>query len=503
MEREQLKEYLLSDPDKLRMRRPLVRGIIRESGNNYTPQVAGVGDKVQAVLPTFKYKQISEETLKRELDPFCHDVLFDENLPSICVKVAEDDYREVKQMRVAIPIQRVIKNKQTMHLAANNMVFTLMDEQPTDAQQTDFVTYKQYWKMRNQDGMKYRFVDAQKSFAVAGLLYYFNYKGEIRSRIISYEDGYIICSHNDKNGDRILETIYYSENGVEYIDSYDDRYMYRYSNDGVIENENDNGWRMHAPVEHGFEEIPLITKHGKAAWEEVQPNIEAYEELYNVFNAIQKRYGWGILYIKGRFSDNARKIAGSVVLNDTSMDGSGDAKYLSPPSPQGTIDTLNMMLETIQLGSSTTFILPKDIKMSGDISGIAISLAQSLDVERAREELVEWQNVADKMVRLFKYGLSKELVVTGVKENAFTEFANLRISGQFSVWQPKNDTEFNQMLVTLKGSGLISAETGIEMNTISKPDEKFRVKREAEELNATATVTESTTINNGEQNGVV
>jgi hypothetical protein len=385
---------------------------------------------------------------------------------------------------MAIPIQKLIKNKQVMHLAANPMQFTLMDIEPNKTQQECFIEIKQYWNLRNQDGMKYKMVDAQKSVGDAGLLYYFDDKGRVKSRLLSFEDGYVLCSHNDKNGDRVLESVYYSENDVEYIDSYDDTFMYRYSNDGIIDNDTDTGWRWHDPVPHGFDEIPLITKRGNVAWNDVQPIIECYEELYNVFNAIQKRFGWGILYIKGRFSDNARKIAGSVILNDTSLEGTGDAKFLTPPTPQGTIDTLDLMLESIQLGSSTTFTLPKDIKMSGDVSGIAVQLTQAMDMETAMREVVEWQNVADKMLRLFKYGLAKELVMSGERPNAITEFSDINISAKFKVWQPKNEYEYNQMLTILTGAGILSKESGIELNTASKPDEKARVAREMEEQEA-------------------
>jgi hypothetical protein len=242
-----------------------------------------------------------------------------------------------------------------------------------------------------------------------------------------------------------------------------------------------NGWRLVGKEAHGFSEIPLITKRGDVAWNNVQPIIDAYEELYNIFNAIQKRFGWGIFYVKGKFKETAKKIAGSVVLNDTSMDGKGDAKFLTPPTPQGTIDTLQLMLESIQLGSSTTFLLPKDVKMSGDISGIAIMLTQSLDMENALQGVIEWQNVADKMTRLFKEGLAKELVNKKINNKAVTEFANLNINAKFKVWRPLNEYEYNQMLTTLAGAGLLSKETGIELNTMSKPDEKQRVSKEAKE----------------------
>lgn len=479
---------LLKHPEKLIKKKPFTRGAEYNGRSSYLMQNSvDIGENITAQLPTFKREIVSQEQFMAELDPNCHTVLFDDNIPSICVKVARDDYREIKYTKMAIPLQRLIKNKQVMHLTANPMQFTLMDINPTDRQQELFIKFKQYWDLRNQDGMKNKMVDTQLSVGDAGLLYYFDNQGRIKSRILSYTDGYVLCPHNDQNGDRILESVYYVKDGVEYIDSYDNRNMYRYTKENLVSADGkESGWVMQKPIIHGFSEIPLITKRGEVAWNNVQNIIESYETLYNVFNAIQKRYGWGILYIKGKFNDNAKKIAGSVVLNDTSIEGKGDAKFLTPPTPQGTIDTLQLMIESIQLGSSTTFLLPKDVKMSGDISGIAIMLTQSLDIENALQKVIEWQNVADKMVRLFKEGLAKELVNKDEVPTAITDFATLDINAKFKVWRPLNEYEFNQMLTILTGAGIISKETGIELNTVSKPDEKARVKKEQEEIEAKA-----------------
>lgn len=481
MDYKELIRDLLKDPEKLKKKRPFTRGV-KLSSLQDTERLVGVSDKLNAMLPTYKMIEVSQSTFVKELDPLSHSVLFDENIPSICVKIADGDYRDVKYQKMSIPFQRNIKNKQVMHLAANPMQFTMLDTDPTQQQRNDFILFKQYWNLRNQDGMKNKMVDTQLSYGDAGLLYYFDYKGRIKSRILSFADGYVLCPHNDQNGDRILETVYYTKDNVEYIDSYDDTYMYRYTNDGDITSEDSTGWRMHEPVAHGFSEIPLITKRGDVAWNNVQPIIECYEELYNVFNAIQKRFGWGIFYVKGKFKDNGQKIAGSVVLNDTSIEGKGDAKFLTPPSPEGTIDTLNLMLESIQLGSSTTFLLPKDIKTSGDISGVAIFLTQSLDIENATQKVIDWQNVADKMVRLFKEGLAKELVNSDKDRLAITNFENLNIGGSFKIWKPMNEYEFNQMVAMLKNAGILSLESGIELNTLSKPDEKRRIEKETEDM---------------------
>lgn len=468
---------LLKDPEKLKLKKPFIRGTQRETTPIDDKLVAGT-EFISALLPSQKFHCVSQETFQNELDPNAHDVLFDDNIPSICLKTKNNGFQEIKFSKMAVPFQRNIKNKQLLHLTGNNLVFTLVETNPSETQRKNFVTFKQYWDLRNQDGMKNKMVDTQLSYGDAGLLYYFDYKGRIKSRILSYADGYVLCPHNDQNGDRILESVYYIKDNVEYIDSYDDTFMYRYKKELIVNESEDTGWILEPPIAHGFDEIPLITKRGDVAWNNVQNIITSYEILYNVFNAIQRRHGWGLLYVKGKFKNNAEKIAGSVILNDTSLEGKGDAKFLTPPTPQGTLDTLQLMLETIQLGSSTTFILPKDVKTGGDISGIAIQLTQSLDIENALQKVIDWQNVADKMVRLFKYGLSKELVAKDENKTAITEFEDLHINAKFKVWKPMNDYEYNQMLTILTGAGILSKETGIEKNTESSPDELIRVEKE-------------------------
>ena len=475
---------MIGNPESLLVRPVWTRGI--DASTTYSVgegSLVAIGEKRRAVLPSFNRIEVTQEQFARELDPNCHDVLFDDNIPCFCIKLKNGGVREIKNKRMAIPIQRRIVNKQAMHIAAKPMKFTLLDIAPNDTVQRNFIEIKQEWKRKNQEGMKFKMVVTQLSYGIAGLLYYYDRWGHCKSRILSYPE-YILCPHNDKNGDRLLESVYYSDKGIETIDSYDDTFRYRHikkksglTADGTNK---DWGWELVDVTEHGFSEIPLITKKGDVAWNDVQTTIETYEEVYNVFNAIQKRHGKGLLYVKGKFKDGG-KLADGYILNDTSLDSKGDAKYLTPPSPQGMFDTLDGLLNTIQLGSSTTFLLPKDVKTGGDIAGITIKLVQSMDIENASEKVIEWQNVADKMVRLFKEGLAKEMVNTGRNPNAVTEYAAINISASFEVWIPLSETEYNNMIISLAGAGLISQETGIEMNTIGKPDEKARVRREAEE----------------------
>lgn len=478
--REQV-EILLSDPEGLKRKKPFTRGAEHGTTGGWHEKTVDITGSVQVQPPIYKKRIVTQEQFLRELDPMCHDVLFDDNIPSLCVKLNDGSYQEIKFARSPIPFQRNIKNKQLLHLTGNPMQFTMMETSPSERKQRNFSTFKQYWEMRNQDGMKNKMVDIQLSVGDAGLLYYFDYNGKIKSRILSFMDGYVLCPHNDRNGDRILESVYYLKDDTEYIDSYDDTYMTRWTrglNDSDLVN---NGWKRHDAIVHGFKEIPLITKRGLVAWDGVQNLIDDYEIQFNVFNAIQRRLGWGLLYVKGSFKTRAEKLNGAVILNDTSLESKGDAKFLTPPSPNGIIETLQLKLDNIQLGSSTTFILPKDLKTGGDLAGITVQLVQNQDIVNAEQKVIDWQNVANKMVRLFKYGLSVELVNSGENPTAITDFAQLDINASFKTWRPMDDYQYNQMVTMLTGAGILSKESGIELNTLSKPDEKQRVTREEEE----------------------
>lgn len=481
---------LLADPEKLLATTPYYRriDISRAQYDVFGRTTESVGAKVRASLPSVKRVVVPYGVLLREADPWSHSVLTDENIPSIYVKNADGGYLKVEQKRMPLPYQQSLAKKQTLHLCNNPMSHVLLNANPTEAQNKHFIRIKQAWDERNMDGKKNEAVYTQKTESFVGMLFYHDNNGRTKSRILKYSDGYNIISHKDQNGEHILECVYYSVDDVEYIDCYDDTFMYRLRNTGneVLDDNGkviNNGWMYDDPVEHGFSECPLVVKRGKVAWDNVQDLIEVAERTYNTFIVIQNRYGYGMLYVKGKINPKAQKLNGSFILNDTSLDPNADAKMLTPPSPENMKETLDQLEEQIMKGAGTTFILPKDINMSGDVSGVAVQLTQELDIETALQDVNEWQNFANKMMRLFKEGLARELVASGEEgfEQAITDFAKLNIRTRFVVWRPQSNEAYNQMLATLHGAGAISRQTLIEKNTESCPDEVARVKREADE----------------------
>lgn len=495
-----INEFLV-DPQKLLLKKPFFRGssdaVIHDSGNGSEVYTSS---KRIATLPQLKKNIISQERLAKELDANCHDVLFDENLPSICVKLRNRQYQEINFKRFGIALQERIMEKATLSLCGNKRVHLLHDSNPSEQLKKNFSDFKWHWEETNQDGIEMKAVATQYSYGDVGLLVYMNEDNKVKTRLFSYFDGYQIISHKDDNGEPLISCVYYqTDDGVNHIDAYDDIFHYHFSDSFVdVSDTSQSSWRMVSKNRHGFTECPLITKRGDVPWNTVQDLIELFEIMFNLFAVIQKRHGWGILYIKGKINETAKKLAGSIILNDTSIDGKGDVQFKTPPSPEHMIEFLQTILDQIQIGCGCTFILPKDVKSSGDISGLAIQMTRSLDIERTANAVIEWQNFVSKHSRLFKEGLAKQLVASGENANAITEFAQMRISSSFKPWQPFDEAAWNQMLVTLKGAGLISTKTGVEKNTVSAPDEEMRLSDETD-LNIANNTNVATTINNNQQ----
>lgn len=484
-------EALLSQPDNLLKKKPFYReldnrGELHYNVLNSTVSLTGL---VSAQLPNIRKKIVTQAQFMEELDVDSHKVLFDGNIPYFTMKLNKNGYENMEQYRIPIPFQKLIRNKQVRHLCVNAISHTLLNTHPTDRQQENFIRFKQAWVEKNMEGAKTAFVRDQKSYGDAALLFFISHDGKLCTKNISYADGYVIITHKNDEGKHILECLYYQVSDIDnnvttYIDCYDDEYMTRFtSTQAEGGNATESGWVRHEPISHGFSECPLITKRGEVAWNNGQRAIESYEALYNTILVIYKKFGRGIIYIKGKFNQNAKQIAANVVLNDTSMNDKADAKVLEMPEPKQAVDMLDYMEQTIMKSCGTTFILPKDIKISGDTSGLAIELTQELDMATAQDGVTEWQNVANKMSRLFKEGIAIELIRKQEKgyEKAWTQFKELRIFSEFRVWKPKSEQVHNQMCSTVYASGGISQQTYVEKNTLSAPDEMSRIQKEKQQ----------------------
>ena len=179
-------EWLLSHPEEILMKKPFTRGSSTYSVyDNNCGAEENVSALRRAVLPNVMKTIVTQDKFMKELDPDSHEVLFDENMPSICVKANDGAFYEIKFKRTALAFQERIRQKKTLALCGNPRVFTLHDSNPSETLKKNFADLKWHWTERNQDGLGTKAVYGQMGLGDIGLLMYFNYKGQ---RIFAFSD---------------------------------------------------------------------------------------------------------------------------------------------------------------------------------------------------------------------------------------------------------------------------------------------------------------------------
>lgn len=460
---------VLKDVNKVLNKVPFTRSM--SAIGDYSEQSVEIDGKEQVSIPMRMGKTVSQDRFLRELDPSSHDIHLDKNVPSIIAKVVDNGvygWTEIKEKRVALAYQRRILDKRVQYLCGKPIKHTLCNHNPSDEDKDNFIELKEEFINKNFNVRVSELVENQMSCGDAALIMYFDNK-KIKSRNVSYKDGYVIIPHYNKYGEEDFIVIYYKRDGLEKIDIYDDSMVY-----GLYKTKEES-WALDNYQPHGFLEIPVIYKRGKVAWEDSQSIIEVTEIIYNIYTVIMKRHGWGLLYIKGKIDERLKKTAGAVVLNDPNPESQGDAKYLTPEEPVGIQNLLKDLRKEIQLQSGVVLLDPEDIKTGSDMSGLALKMMMSTAYEKALLDARFYDDIADKVTRLFKYGV-------GIEKAKSAQYNRLIIRGEFDVWMPQSESSITNDIAVLLQNGGISIETATEKSSYSAPDEMQRLKAERDEL---------------------
>ena len=106
---------LLAEPENLLKKKPFVRGAELGSGEVCGQGNVRLNDKITVGLPRLTYHVVSQAQYLKELDPECHKILYDTNVPSITMKI-KDRFVEIEYKKMAVPFQQMIKNKHLLHM---------------------------------------------------------------------------------------------------------------------------------------------------------------------------------------------------------------------------------------------------------------------------------------------------------------------------------------------------------------------------------------------------
>lgn len=467
------KKAYLDSPDKLLYKKPFTRGADSALIESYRYD-AILDNPTFAHIPDFTGKVISQTQYLLELDPNSHAIVYNDDLPRLSSN-PNATWDEANPYRASFAFQSQILSQHNQYVNTKGMKFTMLNTNPSDEIRNSFVSIKDEWISRNMDVKKEELYLAQKSMGDAAMLFYFDRKKRSRTRILTYKDGYQLIPQYDENGDMLLFSVYYRSNKKYRLDVYDEEFIYSY----VRSDDTKGGsadWVLEAePVKHGYSDIPIVYKRGEVAWEKGQGIIDIFELMYNIYMIIEKKVGFPILYIIGK-AGLKKKSDTAVTLQDTSIENSkSDAKFLNPDEPTGFQNLLKDLFQKIQICTSSVLIAPDEIKITADVSGIAMKLLRSSIYERAQRDIRDYDEVADKMFSLFKEGVSRELGV-------YSSWNLCRVRAEYEIWSPQSETELVNRLVSQKNSGVISAETATELSPDSQPDEKSRLDSELKAL---------------------
>lgn len=499
-------EWYLQDPNRLLEKRPFVRGKDRDNDTDYSQEV-NINQITQAVLPNNIYRTISQNVYMREYDPSLHDIHKNKSIPTIAVKIGNRT-EKLERIVKASSLQKNIHAIHVLHLTANPMQFTLsgeVDEKTTKI----FSEYKKEYAYRNMDKYRNSAVSKQKKVGDVGVLHYLK-GGKYKVKVLAYDDGYVIIENKDEDGDVIACSVYYKNGDTEVIDTYDNKFKYRFTRETNTTNTSNNGWVAAPKILHGFSRIPLQYKRGYVAWEFGQTSIEMFEIIDNLMAVVQKRFGQFAIYFKGSIDEDTFQSDGTtLIINDPNADANGDMKVLEFPEPKGMLDYKTDILRDIQRQCSVTFIDPDMIKLGGDPSGTAIMLTMKNDIALATQSVSDWADFADDFTFLSQEGFDIERSKSG--EGSLGYFTQLKIKASFSVWTPESNSTLISNLVQEKTMGALSIKTITEKAPHASPDEIERLSKEKEEamkaeidktekLNATKVVEEDINVEKGGSN---
>jgi len=488
--------WFLEDPTRLLMMKPFTRG-----GHMNMPFFAGNDEilnnnLIQASFANLTLHPVSQDLFITEYNPTLHHIILNQSIPHIKVVM---DGREIPRGEIELThtasFQKLIHSAHVRNLTANQMEFTLCNEEPEDGEKKLFNNIKQEWVWRCRDVDKARAVNICKQVGNCALLFSFDKENnEYNVTAYSYEDGYQVIRNYDEYGIEVARTLAYQRDSKIVMDTFTNRTHYHIEQDATTE----RGWRIQDDI-HGFSRNPLLEQRGKVAWEYAESSIEMWELMTNINIIALKRFGTFALAFWGELDKDKgiQRDSSTLVVNlsaDTS-NGKQDVKVLEFPEPQTMDAFLKTLEEKISLFSSTSFITPKDITTSNS-GGNGIALAMSNDYALAVQSVMDWKRFSNEMVYLHQEGLALE--------NNDNKYNQVKIAAAMLPWSL--ETNYTKLINLAMEAPYLSTRTLVERCPDASPDEVDRIVEERgklisrKEADAEASATEAAKIAENESN---
>lgn len=427
---------------------------------------------IDAKLPSQRYIIIPQEQFLEELSPTGHIINLKEDKIVKDVNGEIKEYLEVAKRTVAL--QKIIATKQKIHLATNQLKFTLTEKR-TPEKENLFTNLKQAWIDKNMHVAISEYVESLLETGDTAI-YFYREKGKVKWITFSFKKGDVLLPHYDDYGNLILFARMYAgfdEKGKEItkLEVFDKSTVTKYVKKSFIFIK--EKWKQISKIEHGFSEIPICyTRNDDVCWGDVQSSIDGLEEAISNMAENNRYYANLILFLKGDIEDLPGRNDAGKVLTGT---GDAEAKFLATPeSSKSQMAEIDFLLKQIFIGSFTVSISPDTVKSSGDLPGITVKLLFSPAIEKALDTSLKLDASIDKMLYLFKEAY-------GIEIGNPLGYSNLKVRGAIDIYVPQNNHEIVNIINESIFAKSLSKQTGQEKHPLAVNDENKRVNEETEQ----------------------
>ncbi len=328
---------------------------------------------------------------------------------------------------------------------------------------------KKIWQKNRMESKLIDFAKIVKSEKIAAIVFYFNERNEIKSKLLSFEKG-LLLPYFDEYGDLTAFGWKYKYNKKDRMHLFTDEVTY------VLENS--DGWKLIKEEINPFGKIPVVfLQQDEVEWHNVKWAIDRYEVLLSVQADINDEFGSPKYKVVGKVAkDNKdpRFIKLEIAETEHGNVVRGDVDIISAPNAVAAIELEMKTLKSIIYEQTQTINANfESVKGIGNISNEAMELMYQAAILKARFAEPDYEVVIDRCINVIKGGLAYlvEKRIPPYNGLSLEEIENTTYSVKFNSILPKSDESYLKLLGDLFGLGAISVRTAIDLNPLVKDKE--------------------------------
>lgn len=393
----------------------------------------------------------------------------------------EKDFFRQEVFRCSMPFQMLITAQQTLHLCGRDLRHELTDDNVDKANDALFLEFQKGWIDHNIDVRFFEFVKSVKITGDAAIVFYLN-ESKACTKVLSYMYGDTLFPQYDSITGKLnvfaRKYFAYDEDGetsTEFVEIWDDTYMYRYKKDlkgwGAVKNEvlealGLEGYvQVEKPQRHGFNCVPVAYKRTDGpCWMFAQDSIDKYEVAMSQLCQNNSAFALPILLLSGDDVSVEGDIYGNVKAFTM-----GREDHVSYLEQDGHSENFKLQLEILlKMIFMSGFAVQSPEVKSGDLPGVAVKLIYAPSLERANIDAREYDDVVDTIKDLF-------LQAYGIEQGKMTQYMNLHILTWIDPFVFSSDSEIISNLVQSVGAGIVSKQTASQKTGFDSNSEWERI----------------------------